>query len=76
MKKVLLGILINILLPINVLAYSNYIIPGGNTLGIEVQSDGIMIIGFYQINGKYNKGNTTYPYYNKKTGIPIRCIMK
>jgi stage IV sporulation protein B len=59
MKKVLLGILISILLPINVLAYSNYIIPGGNTLGIEVQSDGIMIIGFYQINGKYNKGNPT-----------------
>ena len=45
------------LLPINVVAYSNYIIPGGETLGIEVKSDGVMIIGFYQINGKYNKGN-------------------
>ena len=43
--------------PINVLAYSNYIIPGGETLGIDVHSDGIMIIGFYQINGKFNKGN-------------------
>ena len=45
------------MLPLNVLAYSNYIIPGGETLGIEINSDGIMVIGFYQINGKYNKGN-------------------
>ena len=45
-----------ILLPFNVLAYSNLIIPGGETLGIEVNSKGIMVIGFYQINGKYNKG--------------------
>ena len=59
MKKLLLWIITGLLLPINVLAYSNYIIPGGQTLGIEVQSDGVMIIGFYQINGKYNKGNPT-----------------
>ena len=59
MKKILLLIVTGFLLPINVLAYSNYIIPGGNTLGIEIKSDGIMIIGFYQINGKYNRGNPT-----------------
>ena len=59
MKKLLLSVFIAFLLPINVFAYSNYIIPGGNTLGIEIQSNGIMIIGFYQINGKYNKGNPT-----------------
>ncbi len=38
------------------LAYANYVIPGGETLGIEINSDGVMVIGFYQINGKYNKG--------------------
>ena len=57
MKKMVLWMIFTFLLPINVVAYSNYIIPGGETLGIEVKSDGVMIIGFYQINGKYNKGN-------------------
>lgn len=58
MKKIKI-LLISLLLPINVFAYSNYIIPGGETLGIEINSDGVMVIGFYQINGKYNKGNPT-----------------
>ena len=56
MKKLIL--LFICLLPINVLAYSDYIIPGGETLGIEVKSNGIMIIGFYKVAGKYNKGST------------------
>ena len=57
MKKLKILLFSLLLLPLNVLAYSNYIIPGGETLGIEINSDGIMVIGFYQINGKYNKGN-------------------
>lgn len=44
-------------MPINVLAYSNYIYRGGNTIGIKVNTDGILVVGFYEINGKYNKGN-------------------
>ena len=55
MKKILL-LLSFFLLPFNTLAYSEYIIPGGQTLGIKVETNGIMIIGFYKINGKYNKG--------------------
>jgi len=55
MKKKLI-ILALLLFPINTLAYSNYIIPGGETLGIEVNSSGVMVIGFYQIKGRYNKG--------------------
>lgn len=55
MKK-LMTLFVLLVFPLNVLAYSNYIIPGGETLGIEVNSNGIMVIGFYQINGKYNKG--------------------
>ena len=50
MKKILWLILL--ILPIIVLAYSDYIIPGGETLGIEVNSKGIVIIGFYKVNGK------------------------
>jgi len=55
MKKIML--LLSILfIPLNVFAYSDYIYRGGNTLGIEVNCDGILVVGFYQIDGKYNKG--------------------
>ncbi len=52
--------------PFEVLAYSKYVIPGGNTLGIEINSDGIMVIGFYEINGKLNKSNLKVGDYIKK----------
>ena len=54
MKKVLLLLTI-FLFPFNVFGYSKYVICGGNTLGIEVNTKGIMVVGFYKINGKYNK---------------------
>lgn len=53
MKKIII-ILISLLFPLNVLAYSDYIIPGGNNIGIEVYNEGIIVIGFYKINNKYN----------------------
>lgn len=55
MKKKLLLLLL-CFLPLKVAAYSEYIIPGGETLGIDIKSDGVMIIGFYKVGGKYNKG--------------------
>ena len=45
MKKYIIIIILCIIMPLNVLAYSDKIIPGGETLGIEVNSDGILIIG-------------------------------
>lgn len=56
MKKIIITLLA-FFVPLQVLAYSDYIIPGGETLGIEVNCDGILVIGFYQINGKFNKGD-------------------
>lgn len=56
MKKTLLLLLI-LIIPINVYAYSNNIIPGGKTIGIEVKNDGVIIIGFYKINNKFNKND-------------------
>ena len=44
MKKKILIILITLLFPLNVFAYSDYIIPGGNNIGIEVYNEGIIII--------------------------------
>lgn len=56
-KKVILMGLITLLMPLQVLAYSNYIIPGGENIGIEVYNKGIMIVGFYKVNGEYPKTN-------------------
>ena len=50
-KKILL--LIILLLPISLNAYSNKIIPGGENIGIMVKEKGVTIIGFY--NNENNK---------------------
>ncbi len=55
MKKLL--ILFILLLPINVLAYSNEVILGGENIGIHIDTNGILVIGFYNVNGKTLKGN-------------------
>ena len=55
MKKYILAIFL-FLMPLNTLAYSDYIYRGGKTIGIEVKSNGIMVVGFYEVDGKYNKG--------------------
>ena len=55
MKKLLIIMLVCI--PLNVFSYSNLIIPGGETIGIEVNNKGIMVIGFYKINNSLNKNN-------------------
>lgn len=54
MKRKIILLLVLLLFPLNTLAYSNYIIPGGDNIGIEVYNEGIIVIGFYKINNKYN----------------------
>ncbi len=44
-------LLLNLLLPFNVFAYSDYILAGGQNIGIELNSDGVLIVGTYLING-------------------------
>ncbi len=76
-KKLKILLISFIILPLNVLAYSDYIIPGGETLGIEINSDGIMVIGFYQINGKFNKGNPVIKsgdYITKVNGTEVTTV--
>ena len=51
MKKLIL-LLILFIFPINVFAYSNRIVVGGETIGIEVHSPGVYVVGFYPVNGK------------------------
>ena len=53
-KKTLLSILLSILfIPTFVLAYSDYLIVGGENIGIELKSDGVMVVGFYKVDNKY-----------------------
>lgn len=51
LQIVLLALLL--IFPINILAYSEHVISGGNTIGIEVNSKGVMIVGFYKVNDNY-----------------------
>ncbi len=76
MKKFLLFLSI-LLMPINVWAYSNYIYRGGNTLGIEINCDGVLIVGFYQIDGRFNKGTPELKvgdYIKKVNGINVNTL--
>lgn len=52
-KKTFIIILTSFIMPISILAYSDYIIVGGENVGIEINSKGVMVVGLYEINGKY-----------------------
>lgn len=41
--------------PLYVFAYSSRIIAGGESIGIDIRSDGILIVGFYRVNGRLNE---------------------
>lgn len=41
------------ILPTFVFAYSNEVVLGGDTIGIEVKSDNILIVGFYKVDNAY-----------------------
>ena len=53
LKKTTLLILLTLIsIPINASAYSEYIIAGGQNIGIEIKSKGVMVVGTYEVNGK------------------------
>ena len=51
--QIIFPLLILFIMPINIYAYSKYIIPGGETIGIEVNSKGVLVVGFYEVDSKY-----------------------
>ena len=54
MKKIISKILLAIfILPSTIFAYSPYLIPGGDNLAIQVRSNGILVVGLYDIDGVY-----------------------
>lgn len=42
-----------LIIPLNIFAYSNYVIVGGETIGIEVNSKGVLVVGFYKIDNSF-----------------------
>ena len=53
-KKTFQLILLSILfIPTLALAYSDYLIVGGENIGIELKSKGVVVVGFYKVNNEY-----------------------
>lgn len=50
LKKTSILLLLFLIIPFNILAYSDYLIPGGENIGIELKSDGIIVVGTYKID--------------------------
>ena len=50
-KQALLILLTIYIIPQTILAYSDKIIASGETVGIKLNTDGILIVGSYEING-------------------------
>ena len=53
MKKIIISLLLAIIMPLELLAYSEYIIPGGENIGITINSKGLTVVGFYKVDDKY-----------------------
>lgn len=45
--------LLLLVMPISTYAYSSKVVLGGQNIGIEVNSQGIMVVGFYKVNDSY-----------------------
>lgn len=58
MKKLKIFLLMLLLIyPNIVLAYSNKVIIGGQNIGINIESKGVLVVGFYKVNGSLIKSN-------------------
>lgn len=62
MKKriILIYLFLLILFPLNIYAYSNKIVIGGETIGIKVNANGIYVVGFYEVNNKLIAKNSGF----------------
>lgn len=50
-KLLMILLVVTIIMPISASAYSSEVIVGGENVGIEVNSKGVLIVGFYDIKG-------------------------
>lgn len=57
-RKLLIILIFFIIIPLNTFAYT-MLIPGGENIGINIKSNGVLVVGFYDVDGKniaYNQG--------------------
>lgn len=52
LKRTSLLLLTLFIIPTSVFAYSDYLIPGGENIGIQVETSGVIVVGMYDVNGK------------------------
>lgn len=77
MKKtnILIASLLLSIMPLNTLAYSDKVILGGSNIGIEIQNEGIIVVGFYEVNKSYNEGNLALgDIITEVNDIPVNSI--
>lgn len=73
-KKAFMWLLLSLfIIPNNTFAYSEYVIPGGENIGIELNSKGVIIVGTYKIdnndpalNAKLQIGDTIVSIENQE----------
>lgn len=53
MKKYLIALAVILITPIEMFAYAENVIPGGENIGIQIESKGLVVVGFYKVDGKY-----------------------
>ncbi len=52
-KKVIIILLSFFMFNFNLFAYSEKVIPGGDNIGITLNSEGLIVVGFYKVNDKF-----------------------
>ncbi len=67
--QILIFLLTFFILPLNIKAYSKYIIPGGETVGIEVNGDSVLVVGFYKVGDDYIGRDAGFLVGDKITAI-------
>lgn len=68
-KQIMLLLLTMVIMPIQAFAYSDYIIASGANIGIELHSNGIIIVGTYEVSGTNPAGNANLQNGDKITAI-------
>ena len=53
MKKYLIALAVILITPMEMFAYAQNVIPGGENIGIQIESKGLVVVGFYKVDGKY-----------------------
>ena len=76
MKKInILLTSLMLLCPFKVGAYSDYVVVGGENIGIKLKGDGVLVSGFYKVKGKYNYNELSVgDYITYVNGIEVNSI--